>query len=225
MVKLTLPKAAVGLALLAGLGAATLHWTRDPVRLRPGERRGVDVSAHQGRIDWPAVAAAGIDFAYIKATEGGDWVDDHFQENWKGAGAAGLRRGAYHFFTLRRPGADQAENFLKVAPPDAHSLPPVVDLEFGGNASARPPRETILRQLGVFIQRVEAAHQRQLILYLLPEFENSYGVQAAFPRRLWLRSLMSRPPAQVEWTVWQYTPLGRVPGIQGDVDLNVAKDR
>jgi len=222
MVKLSLPKAALGLVLLACLGVAALNWARDPIRLRSGEHRGVDVSAHQGRIDWPTVAQSGFDFAYIKATEGGDWVDDHFQENWRGAGAAGIRRGAYHFFTLRRPGADQAENFLKVAPPDAQSLPPVVDLEFGGNTSARPPRETILRELSVFIQRVEAAHQRQLILYLLPEFENSYGVFGTFPRRLWLRNLMSRPPAELNWTIWQYTPMGRVPGIQGDVDLNVA---
>lgn len=223
MAKLSLPKAALGLVLLAGLGAAALTWARDPIRLRQGEHRGVDVSAHQSSIDWPTVAAAGIDFAYLKATEGGDWVDDHFQENWKGAGAAGIRRGAYHFFTLRRPGADQAANFLKVAPPDPTSLPPALDLEFGGNASARPPREVILRELGMFIQRVEAAHKRPLILYLLPEFENSYGVAGAFPRRLWLRSLMARPPDELEWTIWQYTPLGRIPGIQGDVDLNVFK--
>jgi len=222
MVKLSRAKAALVPVLLAGLGAAVLKWARDPIRLRYGEHRGVDVSAHQGRIDWPTVAQSGIDFAYIKATEGGDWVDDHFQGNWRGAGAAGIRRGAYHFFTLRRPGADQAENFLKVAPPDAQSLPPVVDLEFGGNTSTRPPRETILRELSVFIQRVEAAHRRQLILYLLPEFENSYGVFGTFPRRLWLRSLMSRPAAELNWTLWQYTPMGRVPGIQGDVDLNVA---
>ncbi|MBN9416589.1 MAG: lysozyme [Candidatus Eremiobacteraeota bacterium] len=211
----------VGLTLVA-LVAGLVHWLRNPVRLRQGEHRGIDVSAHQGQIDWPTVKAAGIEFAYIKSSEGGDWVDDHFQANWEGAGAAGIRRGAYHFFTLRRPGADQAANFLKVAPPDAHSLPPVVDLEFGGNTSARPPRETVVRELGVFIQQVEAAHKRPLILYLLPEFEEAYGVYREFPRPIWLRSLMMRPSPDLHWSLWQVTPMGRVPGIQGDVDLNIS---
>lgn len=216
-------QAAFGLLLLTGLAAGLLHWARNPIRLRSGEHRGIDVSAHQGRIDWPTVAAAGIEFTYIKATEGGDWVDDHFQANWKGAGAAGIRRGAYHFFTLLRPGADQAANFLKVAPPEPGSLPPVVDLEFGGNTSTRPPRETIVKELSIFIQQVESAHHRAVVLYLLPEFESTYSVYQLFPRRIWLRSLMSRPPAGLDWELWQYTPMGRVPGIEGDVDLNISR--
>lgn len=215
-------KRLLGVLVLIGLGAALLTWLRNPIRLCSGEHRGIDVSAHQGTIDWPTVKASGIEFAYIKSSEGGDWVDDHFQRNWEGAEAAGIRRGAYHFFTLRRPGADQAANFLKVAPPDAHSLPPVVDLEFGGNTSVRPPRETIVRELGTFIERVETAHKRPLILYLLPEFEETYSVYREFPRRIWMRSLMMRPPADLHWTLWQYTPMGRVPGIQGDVDLNIS---
>lgn len=209
--------------LLAGGLPLALRWARDPIRLRAGEHRGIDVSAHQGKIDWPTVRAAGIEFAYIKASEGGDWVDERFQENWKGAGAAGIRRGAYHFFTLRRPGADQADNFLKVAPPEPGALQPVVDLEFGGNSSARPERDLIVRELGIFLGRVEAAYKQPIILYLLPEFEESYGVYQLFPRQIWLRSLMTRPPAGMKWLLWQYTPLGRVPGIQGDVDLNICR--
>lgn len=223
MAKFSARQALVGLGLLGGLMAGLLHWARNPIRLRPGERRGIDVSAHQGKIDWPKVAASGIQFAYIKATEGGDWVDEHFRDNWKEAGAAGIQRGAYHFFTLRRPGADQAENFLKVAPPEAGSLAPVVDLEFGGNTSVRPAREVVVKELSVFLQRVESAYRRPVILYLLPEFESSYQVYPLFPRRIWLRNLMSRPPAEMDWEVWQYTPLGRVPGIEGDVDLNISR--
>lgn len=223
MSKLTLPKVALGLLVLGCTGVGLAVWIRNPARLRSGESRGVDVSAHQGAIDWPTVAAAGIEFAYIKASEGGDWVDDRFQANWKGAGAVGIRRGAYHFFTLRRPGLDQAENFLKVAPPDPDSLPPVVDLEFGGNGGTRPPRETLLRELTVFVTRVEAAHKRPLVFYLLPEFERLYGVRESLPREEWLRSLWMRPPSGQSWRIWQYTPLGRVPGIEGDVDLNIRR--
>lgn len=210
------------LLILVGLGLNFLvEWLRNPVRLRQGEHRGVDVSAHQGVIDWQWVARSGIDFAYIKATEGGDWVDDHFQDNWKGAGAAGIKRGAYHFFTLRRPGLDQAENFLKVAPPDPNSLPPVVDLEFGGNTNIRPPKEILMRELSAFIHRVESVHQRPVILYLLPEFQAAYGVRESFPRENWTRCIWMRPADGQPWRIWQYTAFGRVRGIRGDVDLNV----
>jgi GH25 family lysozyme M1 (1,4-beta-N-acetylmuramidase) len=71
--------------------------------LKEGERYGIDVSGHQDVIDWKRVADDGITFAYIKATEGGDFVDDRFRENWRNAGTAALDRGAYHFFTLCRP--------------------------------------------------------------------------------------------------------------------------
>src|ERR671910_485801 len=67
--------------------------------LEAGERYGVDVSSHQSEIDWENVAGDGIEFAYIKATEGGDYVDERFQQNWDDSAAAGLDRGAYHFFT------------------------------------------------------------------------------------------------------------------------------
>lgn len=68
--------------------------------LQDDERYGIDVSAHQNLIDWNLVAADGIEFVYIKATEGGDFVDEEFAENWAGAGDLDLDRGAYHFFTL-----------------------------------------------------------------------------------------------------------------------------
>jgi len=215
-------KATLTLVVFGALAGALLHWARDPIRLRRGEHRGIDVSAHQGKIHWPMVAAAGIEFAYIKATEGGDWVDEGFRENWRQAGAAGLKRGAYHFFTLSRPGVEQAENFLRVAPPEVGSLPPIVDLEFGGNTQQRPPRESVLRELSAFLHRVESVHRRPAVLYVLPEFQSRYAVREAFPREIWLRSLWQRPSSQESWKIWQYTPLGRVPGIQGDVDLNVA---
>lgn len=83
----------------------------------PEVRRGlrVDVSNHQGDIDWRAVARDDIRFAYLKATEGGDFIDKRFEKNWTGAGSADIDRGAYHFFTLCRPGVDQARNFLRAA--------------------------------------------------------------------------------------------------------------
>jgi lysozyme len=73
--------------------------------LRPGERYGIDVSHHQGPIDWSEVATDDIAFAYIKTTEGSDVIDYRFGENWAGAAGAGLDRGAYHFPELPRRAA------------------------------------------------------------------------------------------------------------------------
>ncbi len=106
--------------------------------LEHGERFGIDVSSHQGSIDWQRVARDGIDFVYIKASEGGDAADARFRANWDGATSAGIEPGAYHFFTLCRSGADQAANFLESVPADRHALAPAVDLEFDGNCSRRP---------------------------------------------------------------------------------------
>ena len=89
--------------------------------------RGIDVSHHQGSIEWPRVAADDVAFAIIKATEGGDHIDTKFDENLRNARAAGLAVGAYHFFTFCRPGADQARNFIATVPHDQPLLPPVVD--------------------------------------------------------------------------------------------------
>ena len=109
--------------------------------LKAGESYGVDVSNHQGEIDWYAVAGDDIDFAYIKATEGGDFVDDWFGTNWDGARAAGLDVGGYHFFTLCRPGGEQAANFLGTVPVAEADLPAALDLELAGNCSDRPTTE------------------------------------------------------------------------------------
>lgn len=100
--------------------------------------RGIDVSHHQGDIDWQRVAADDVAFAIIKATEGGDHIDDAFATNLSEARAAGLVVGAYHFFTFCRPGADQAKNFLAVVPRGEPMLPPVVDIEFWRQLPASP---------------------------------------------------------------------------------------
>src|SRR5689334_1580650 len=90
------------------------------------EVQGIDVSHYQGVIDWNQVAEAGTAFVFIKATEGTSYVDPQFQDNWSGAKAAGLLRGAYHFF---QPGEDpqqQAEYFLSVVQTVPGDLPPVL---------------------------------------------------------------------------------------------------
>jgi lysozyme len=172
--------------------------------------RGIDVSHHQGRIDWERVAADDVAFAVIKATEGGDHIDDAFAANLRAARAAGLAVGAYHFFTFCRPGADQARNFISVVPRDQPLLPPVVDIE---------SPEQLTAELSAFLGPVEAAFGKTAILYVTDEAAEAYAGQIV-GRPRWLRSLALRP-SQDDWIYWQYHNRGRVDGIGGDVDLNV----
>jgi len=181
--------------------------------------RGIDVSHHQGRIDRQRVAADDVAFAIIKATEGGDHVDKAFADNLREARAAGLAVGAYHFFTFCRPGGDQARNFISVVPRDRPMLPPVVDIEFGGNCPQRPPPEQLNAELAAFLGPVEAAFGKPAIVYLTDEAERTYAGHIV-ARPLWLRSLLLQPDRD-EWVYWQYDDKGRVDGINGDVDLNV----
>ncbi|HYN37450.1 MAG TPA: GH25 family lysozyme [Actinomycetota bacterium] len=187
--------------------------------LRDGERYGVDVSAHQGSIDWRRVADDGIEFAYIKATDGGDFVDERFTANWTAAGLAGVERGAYHFFTLCTAGTTQARNFLRVAPPTAQALAPAVDLELAGNCSRRPPEETVDIELTDFLRIVEAEWGREVVLYVGHDFESRYPVRDRLDRPLWIRKFLLRP--SVSWLIWQLHGYANVEGIDGSADLNV----
>ena len=74
--------------------------------------QGIDVSYFQGDIDWQKVGDAGVHFAYIKATEGGDRLDPKFIDNWRAAKQAGVARGAYHFMYWCRRANEQASWFM-----------------------------------------------------------------------------------------------------------------
>ena len=190
--------------------------------LHAGERYGIDVSGHQGRIEWTKVAGDDIKFAYIKATEGGDFVDDHFAENWAAAKTSGIERGAYHFFTLCTPGQVQADNFLQIVGDQDGALAPAVDLELLGNCSQRPDGVAVYRELTVLLDAVEARTHKHTVLYVGDDFEERYLVKASYGRPLWIRRLLQRPDEN-DWTIWQANGLARVEGVSGDVDLDVMR--
>ena len=204
------------IALIIGYG---LRWTPSradyPVQ-------GIDVSHHNGQIIWPSVKAAGASFAYIKATEGADNRDPRFAENWAGATKAQVRRGAYHFYTLCRLASDQATNFIAQVPRDDAALPPVVDLEFGGNCTERPARDVLLAELATFIRMIEAHTGQTAILYITREFDSEYRVSEAVDRPLWLRSLVLPPAYGARpWVMWQASSFRHIDGLEGRVDWNV----
>jgi lysozyme len=190
--------------------------------LSAGERYGIDVSHFQGVIDWNRVAEDDISFVYIKASEGGTFVDARFATNWAGAGAADLDRGAYHFFTLCTPGDVQARHFLSVLPKDPSSLPPALDLELPGNCEARPDAADVQTQVRSFVRTVEAATSKKIVLYIGGSFEAAYGIGGKFDEPRWTPRFLMHPAGS--WTVWQVGGFATIDGIAGRVDLDVDRN-
>jgi lysozyme len=189
---------------------------------------GIDVSKWQGQIDWAAVRAAGTKFAFIKATEGGDHIDERFLENWYGAKAAGIPRGAYHFVFWCRPAHEQAEWFRKSIPVDPDALPPVLDVEWNGHSRLCPkklPREQALEKIRLMLRELEAHTGRRPIIYTDITFHKDVfeGTREFDNYAFWIRSVAAEPQERYTdrpWAFWQYTTTGRVPGIAGAVDRN-----
>ena len=216
--------AALLVLTVVGVLAVEIGWPHYRPPLRAGEAYALDVSNHQGTIDWPAVARDGIDAAYLKATEGATFEDPTFETNWRAARAAGLRVGAYHFFTLCRGGAEQAANLLGALQrvdgvTDDQALTVALDLELDGNCAARPPREQVQREVDTFVSTVEQATGRQVVYYLLRPWAKRYPPLQDRPR--WVRSLGRRPAG--EWVWWQVHNRAVVDGVSGPVDLNVVR--
>ena len=188
------------------------------------EVRGVDVSHHQGVIDWDRLKADGVDFAYIKASEGETFNDPRFSRNWYAAGQAGLLRGAYHFFSPCRTGKAQAANFIRIVPPDRRALPPALDAEQMRPCKGRPPVTDIAAEMTVFLDRVEKAFGKRPIIYTTREFHEAYLAGKFENERFWIRSLVLFPRfRRGSWIFWQYHNRGRRSGVGGPVDLNVFK--
>lgn len=202
--------------------AAALAQLPDGVELTADEVMGIDVSAHQQQIDWQQVREDGYVFAYIKASEGASFVDERFAENWEGALAAGVTPGAYHYFTLCSTGVDQAADFLTAAPPDDAALPPAIDLELDGSCTERPEPADVRAELDDFTAAVEEAWGRRLVVYSSAQWRDTYGLPISEGRVDWLFSAGARPET-TDWALWQLRFDGTVSGIEGDVDIDVAR--
>lgn len=187
---------------------------------------GVDVSRWQGDIDWAKLRTQGANFAYIKATDGGDHLDPMFKTNWRRAKEAGIKRGAYHFFYWCRTAGEQADWFIRNVPRDPDALPPVIDVEWNGesNCKAKLSRARVLEKMQVFMDKIERYYGQRPIIYTAPDFyeDNLSGELLNYP--FWLRAVAQHPskvyPGR-RWVFWQYSGSGLSHGVDGKIDLNV----
>ena len=181
------------------------------------EVKGVDVSRHQGEIDWQKVSGEGITFAFIKATEGTDWKDEQFKNNWEGAKAQGIITGAYHFFLAGKGGKEQARNFVSTVLLANGDLPPVLDLEV---EKEMPAPDTVKKNIREWVDYVERYYGAKPILYTSPYYFETYLKEDFSDYPLWTYDY-DKKPDNIDWNFWQHSKTGTVAGINGNVDLNV----
>jgi lysozyme len=213
------------LIISSGLGIALLYYgilhLNNPSRAQ-FPVRGIDVSHHQGVIDWQRLPRDNVQFAYLKATEGGDFKDPRFQMNWRESAAAGIPHGAYHYFSFCRSGLEQARNFIASVPVEAQALPPVVDLEPGA-CEAELSKTAIVAELKALLGELQRVYDKPPMLYVTKETYQAY-VQGDFPQTpLWVRDVYHEPHWLEErtWAFWQYDSRTRMDGISTYVDMNV----
>ncbi len=189
---------------------------------------GVDVSSYQGEIDWQVVAQAGVSFVFIKATEGGNFVDRNFVRNMSGARAAKIPCGAYHFFHPRISVREQVNNFVKtVGSLKSGDLQPVLDLEVARDWSSITPAKRI-EMIEQWADGVRTALKCETTLYMSSSFAKDVllGSKQLSNYALWVAHYTEAVSPQVPepwatWSFWQYTDRGRVEGIKTAVDMDL----
>ena len=194
-------------------------------RARSMPIQGIDVARYQENIDFRQAFASGMHFVFMKATEGRDYVDPNFRQNWVRAREAGMPRGAYHFMTWCSPASEQAAWFAQNVPNDPDALPPVLDLEWNNLSSCKtkPSRAEALEKVRYMLEAMERHTGKLPIIYTDINFHRDVLEGEYFPNAFWLRSTAAEPQARYTnrtWTFWQWTQTGVVRGVRGEVDRN-----
>ena len=181
---------------------------------------GIDVSAHNGDIDFDKVKSDGFSFVIIKATEGLNHHDSKFDTNYDKARAAGLKVGAYHFFRKKTDGLNQAKNFLEMVGWRKLDLPLVIDVEDWSN-DEKIQDERTQQHLDAMIDNLRS-RGHQVMIYTNGDGYKKYIKDGQININLWLCAFKDPDKLRsIPHQMQQYSHRGRVSGIIGDVDLNV----
>ncbi|MFB3765515.1 MAG: GH25 family lysozyme [Methanotrichaceae archaeon] len=197
------------------------------------QAKGIDVSDHQGNIDWSQVVGAGYKFAFVKATECEGFTGDpkarqqNFEANMNGASSAGVFAGAYHFARpdLGNSATDEARWFVNVAGDYIKPgyLRPVLDIEKGAKTG-----EDLSKWIIDWMETVESETGVEPMIYTSASFAAENNLDASLAKYdLWVAHWtydIGRSPNTGMWDgwdFWQYSNKGSVPGITGDVDLDL----
>ena len=208
---------AIIVVLLAAISLKQFRINRNDYDAARYPVRGMDVSHHNHYVNFSEVRRAGMSFVFLKASEGKQFRDSTFELNYVDAKLASLKVGAYHYFRFAHSGELQADNFIKSLAGKTLELGMAIDVDSGDNddtgiKEARANLELMinsLRQQG--ITPVIYCNVSDYYRYVL-------GLQGDCP--LWICSFTTTPVPS-RWVFRQYSHTGKVPGVQGDVDLNI----
>lgn len=187
--------------------------------------RGMDVSYYQTNVDWRAVRETGVAFAFIRVSDGLQFIDPRFPGYWAEARAAGVIRGAYQYFRPAQDPIAQANLLLsRMGPLQPGDLPPVLDVE--DRNSGRTPAQ-IAAAVRAWVAHVTAQIGRPPIVYAgLYSWRDLTSSADLTTSPLWVAQYTSAacpdiPAPWTRWMFWQYTAMGTLPSIPGAVDLNL----
>ncbi|EST32009.1 hypothetical protein N566_20400 [Streptomycetaceae bacterium MP113-05] len=201
--------------------------------LAPSGPQGIDVSHHQGTINWSNVRGAGVRWAYMKATEGTSFTDGQFDRNYTRSYQQGVIRGAYHFaLPNASSGASQAQFFHNNGggwSADGKTLPPMLDLEYNpyGASCYGKSDSGMVQWIRSFSNKIKNLSGRYPVIYTTRDWwvsctGNSGAFNSTSPLMIARWSSSPTPlPNWPAWTMWQYTSSGHVNGVGGNVDRDV----
>ncbi len=198
---------------------------------------GIDVSRWQSKINWDDVkldtAPHPLQVVIMKATQGDSIVDPYFEYNWKQAKTKFIV-GIYHFYEYQATPDAQAENLIHTVSLSSGNLRPVIDIELACASCNKPgvSKTKMIRDLKLFLAKIESHYQVQPILYTYTYFYDSYLLKHFSDYTFWMAQYAINPPPGMRITetdstaqppdvaMWQFSSKGRINGIIGNVDLN-----
>ena len=179
---------------------------------------GIDLSHYQGQVFWEHVGQnLKMAYVYLKATEGGDRIDDRYERNIQLAHRYGIKVGSYHFFRPKSPAAEQLRNFRMQCRPAEQDLIPMIDIETTGGLSSSEFCDSLIKFLGM----VEKEYRQPPLLYTFRNFYNWHLQGKVNDYKLMIAMYQPEEPVledRRDITMWQYTSKGRIKGISGYVD-------
>ena len=192
---------------------------------------GIDVSSYQGDIDWPQVKEAGVDFAIIRlgyrGYESGKLVEDKFaRQNLEGAASAGIPIGVYFFSQALNPNEarEEARFVLDMIDPYEIAMPVVFDWEHVNSETARtsnmdPYVATDCAR--AFLEVIDEAGYWPMMYFNSFQSRKLFYLDKLMQYDFWLALYSDRLTFPYKVDMWQYTCTGTIPGVYGDVDVNV----
>ena len=188
-----------------------------------GKSIGLDVSEYQGNIHWSYVDTLEkkypLDYVFIRATVGKDRKDRQFKRNWLGAKENNMIRGAYHYYRPNENSLEQAELFIETVTLQKGDLPPILDIE-------KLPKNQSLDSLKVGLKRwlkaVESHYKVKPIIYTGEKYYDDFLKEEFSDYLFWIANYnFYREKIDSDWLFWQFTEKASVPGIKGNVDVNI----